>query len=72
MRSVIGFHLGKASASVLTTWRGGYMLVYSLVFKYHSREAGQVEQVRWIEREPPNMHGDRLDTGLELDAEFEM
>ena len=42
------------------------MLVYSLLFKYNSREAGQVEQVRRIEREPPNMHGDRLDTELEL------
>ena len=44
------------------------MMVYFLVFKYNSREAGQVEQVRRIERESPNMHGDRLDTGLDLDA----
>ena len=47
---------------------GDCMMVYFLVFKYNSREAGQVEQVRRIERESPNMHGDRLDTGLDLDA----
>eukprot|EP00092_Neocalanus_flemingeri_P020040 GFUD01021700.1.p1 GENE.GFUD01021700.1~~GFUD01021700.1.p1 ORF type:complete len:1406 (+),score=514.90 GFUD01021700.1:53-4270(+) len=87
MRSVKGFHLDKAAASVLTTCVSlagpGYLFLgsrlgNSLLLKFTSREAGQVGQARRQEREPPNkkkrldMQGDWLDTELEMDTEFEM
>ena len=47
-----------------------------MLLKYTSREAGQVGQVRRIEREPPNkkkrldMQGDWLDTEQEMDTDL--
>jgi len=87
MRSVKGFHLDKAAASVLTTCVSlacpGYIFLgsrlgNSLLLKYTSRDAGQLGQARRMEREPPNkkkrldMQGDWLDTELEMDADFEI
>ena len=63
MRSVKGFHLDKAAASVLTTCISlaapGYLFLgsrlgNSLLLRYTSREAGQVGQSRRLEKEPPN------------------
>ena len=82
MRSVKGFHLDKAAASVLTTslcmaGPGCLFLASrlgnSLLLRFTSREAGQVGQIRRQEREPPNkkfrvdMGGEWLDTELEMD-----
>ena len=84
MRSVKGFHLDKAAASVLTTCVSlacpGYLFLgsrlgNSLLLRYTSREVGQA---RRVEKEPPSkkkrldMQGDWLDTELEMDADFEM
>ena len=82
LRSVKGFHLDKAAASVLTTslcMAGPDCLFLasrlgnSLLLRFTSREAGQVGQIRRQEREPPNkkfrvdMGGEWLDTELEMD-----
>jgi len=78
MRSVKGFHLDKAAASVLTTCvtltGKGYLFLgsrlgNSLLLKYTSREAGQIGGRR--EKEPPNKRK-RLDiSGDWLDPETE-
>merc|ERR1719427_218227 len=86
LRSVKGFHLDKAAASVLTTSLCipgpnflflGSRLGNSLLLRFSSREAGQVGHRR-PEREPPSkkmrvdMSGDWLESELEMDAEFEV
>ena len=82
MRSVKGFHLDKAAASVLTTSLClplpnylflGSRLGNSLLLKVTSREGGQIGAARRQEREPPNkklrvdLGGDWLDAELEMD-----
>ena len=86
LRSVKGFHLDKAAASVLTTSLCipgpnflflGSRLGNSLLLRFSSREAGQVGHRR-PEREPPSkkmrvdMSGDWLESELELDADTEV
>lgn len=79
MRSVRGFHLDKAAASVLTTCvtlaGPGYLFLgsrlgNSLLLRFTAREAGQVGG-RKVDREPPNKRK-RLDTdGDWLDGEMD-
>ena len=54
MMFVKGFHLDQAASSVLTTYIKPAGVVFLLLGKYTSREAGPVGQIRRIEREPPN------------------
>jgi len=79
MRSVKGFHVDKAAASVLTTCLStlgnGYLFLgsrlgNSLLLKYTSREAGQIGGAR--KPQEPAQKRKRLDThGDWLDAESE-